>query len=156
MNFRLLNKRVLFGLLGTGLLAGSLSAYSHSDGHRWGRGEGDSGEFRAKMVERMSSRLDLNPEQKQRLSALAEQMHQQRLALMGSHAQPRAQLQALMAGPQFDRSKAQALINEKTAQIQQQSPALIAAMGDFYDSLNPAQQQKVREFMQKRGHHGPF
>jgi hypothetical protein len=30
---------------------------------------------------------------------------------------------------------------------------LIAAFGDFYDSLKPEQQQKVREFMQ-RGRHG--
>ena len=28
---------------------------------------------------------------------------------------------------------------------------VVAALGDFYDSLNPAQQQKVREFMQHRG-----
>ena len=27
---------------------------------------------------------------------------------------------------------------------------VVAALGDFYDSLNPAQQQKVREFLQKR------
>ncbi|MDD0814077.1 Spy/CpxP family protein refolding chaperone [Curvibacter sp. HBC28] len=156
MKFRLINKRVLFGLLGAGLLAGSLSAYSHSGEGHWGHGERGSPEFRAKMVERVANRLDLNTEQKQRLNALAEQMHQQRLALMGGNTQPRGQLLGLMAGTQFDRSKAQALVTEKTTQIQQQSPALIAAMGDFYDSLNPAQQQKVREFMQKRGHHGPF
>ncbi|MDD0809008.1 Spy/CpxP family protein refolding chaperone [Curvibacter sp. RS43] len=156
MKFRLINKRVLFGLLGAGLLAGSLSAYSHSGEGHWGHGERGSPEFRAKMVERVANRLDLNAEQKQRLNALAEQMHQQRLALMGGNTQPRGQLLGLMAGTQFDRSKAQALVTEKTTQIQQQSPALIAAMGDFYDSLNPAQQQKVREFMQKRGHHGPF
>lgn len=156
MKFHLINKRVLFGLLGAGLLAGSLSAYSHSGEGHWGHGERGSPEFRAKMVERVANRLDLNAEQKQRLNALAEQMHQQRLALMGGNTQPRGQLLGLMAGTQFDRSKAQALVTEKTTQIQQQSPALIAAMGDFYDSLNPAQQQKVREFMQKRGHHGPF
>ena len=41
----------------------------------------------------------------------------------------------------------------KTAAVQSKSPELIAAVGDFYDSLRPEQQQKVREFMQ-RGRHG--
>ncbi len=27
-------------------------------------------------------------------------------------------------------------------------------MADFYDSLKPEQQAKVREFMARRGHHG--
>ena len=36
------------------------------------------------------------------------------------------------------------------------SPELIAAFGDFYDSLKPEQQQKVREFLNRGsrwGHH---
>ena len=38
-----------------------------------------------------------------------------------------------------------------TTAINGKSPEVIAALADFYDSLNPAQQQKVREFMDKRG-----
>jgi hypothetical protein len=30
---------------------------------------------------------------------------------------------------------------------------VIAAFGDFYDSLRPEQQQKVRDFLQKRHGH---
>jgi len=58
---------------------------------------------------------------------------------------------ALVAGDKFDKTRAQALVTEKTAAITGKSPEVIAAMADFYDSLNPAQQQKVREFMDKRG-----
>jgi hypothetical protein len=35
--------------------------------------------------------------------------------------------------------------------LQNKSPEVIAALADFYDSLNPAQQQKVRDFMEHRG-----
>ena len=63
----------------------------------------------------------------------------------------RAELQALVAGDKFDKARAQTLVSEKTAAIQARSPEVIAALADFYDSLNPAQQQKVREFMQQRG-----
>ena len=65
----------------------------------------------------------------------------------------RADVQSLVAGNTFDRAKAKALIDAKTAAVQSKSPELIAAVGDFYDSLRPEQQQKVREFMQ-RGRHG--
>jgi periplasmic protein CpxP/Spy len=35
--------------------------------------------------------------------------------------------------------------------VRGKSPELIAAAGEFYDSLKPEQQQKVRDFMAKRG-----
>ena len=60
-------------------------------------------------------------------------------------------MQSLVAGAQFDRAKAQALVQQKTDALRSGSPEVIAALGDFYDSLNPAQQQKVRDFMSHRG-----
>ncbi len=58
----------------------------------------------------------------------------------------------MVSGAQFDKSRAQALIDEKTHAIRSASPQTIDAMAAFYDSLNPAQQQKLRDFMAKRGH----
>ena len=110
-----------------------------------------SAEFRGKMVERVSSKLDLNADQKQRLTVLADKLNEQRTALMGKTPDPRADVQALVAGDKFDRARAQTLVQEKTAALNTKSPEVIAAMGDFYDSLNPTQQAQVREFMQKRG-----
>lgn len=159
IRFSHLNKRVLFGALGATLLAGSLSACGHAgDGPRWGMGSGpmsetDAAQFRGKMIERIASKLDLDAPQKQLLSALGDKLHAQRKALMGNSTDPRAELQALVAGNQFDRSRAQALVNDKTDVVRNQSPEVIAAFGDFYDSLRPEQQQKVRDFMQKRHGH---
>jgi len=45
-----------------------------------------------------------------------------------------------------------ALIDAKTGAITARSPELIAAFGDFYDSLNPEQQKQVRERLERRGH----
>jgi periplasmic protein CpxP/Spy len=66
---------------------------------------------------------------------------------------PRDEVQSLVAGTSFDRAKAKALVDAKTGAISAKSPELIAAFGDFYDSLRPEQQAKVREFM-SRGRHG--
>lgn len=143
-------KRTLVGLFGATILVGGLTACGHR-AHSGGMGAEQSAEFRGKMVERVSSKLDLNADQKQRLTVLADKLNEQRAALMGKTPDPRADVQALVAGDKFDRTRAQTLVQEKTAALNTKSPEVIAAMGDFYDSLNPAQQTKVREFMQKRG-----
>ena len=40
-------------------------------------------------------------------------------------------------------------MDDKTAAVQAGSPEVIAAAADFFDNLNPAQQQKVRDFMER-------
>ncbi len=143
-------KRTLFGLFGVSILVGGLTACGHRHGFGAPMSTEEAAEFRGKMIERVSSKLDLNADQKKRLTVLADKLHEQRLALVPAGKEPRADLQALVAGDKFDRTRAQTLVTEKTAAITGKSPEVIAAMADFYDSLNPAQQQKVREFMQKR------
>jgi protein CpxP len=145
-------KRTLYGLFGATLVVGSLSACSHRlEGHGGQASAEDQARWRGKMVDRVASKLDLDGAQKQRLATLADTLHAQRLALAGANADPRAQMQALVAGEKFDRARAQALVNEKTAAVGAKSPEVIAAMGDFYDSLRPEQQARVRDFMQRRG-----
>jgi Spy/CpxP family protein refolding chaperone len=107
-------------------------------------------QMQGKMVERIGSKLDLNAEQKQKLQTLTDVLLAQRKAMAGSAGDPRAQVQALVAGERFDRSAAQSLLDEKTRAVQAGGPAVITALGDFYDSLQPAQQQKVRDMMQRR------
>ena len=145
-------KRTLIGVFGASILFGGLAACSHRH-HGWSANMSaeEAAQFRGKMLDRVSSKLDLNEDQKKRLTALADKLHEQRAAMMGQSKDPRAELQALVAGDKFDKARAQTLVSEKTAAIQARSPEVIAALADFYDSLNPAQQQKVREFMQQRG-----
>ena len=144
-------KRTLFALLGAALLAGGLSACS--SGHGWRHGQMDEQgmtEMRGKMMERVGSKLNLDAAQKQKLEKLADTMQAQRKAFMGDTARPREAMQALIAGNTFDRTGAQTLVDAKVRAVQAGSPEMIAAMGDFYDSLRPEQQQKVRDFMQKQ------
>lgn len=146
-------KRTLYGLFGASILVGGLSACGHHRyDHGMGMNESERAGFRGKMVDRVASKLDLNAEQKQRLGVLADKLQEQRSALVGKTSDPRAEIQALVAGDKFDRTRAQTLVTEKTAALNSKSPEVIAAMADFFDSLTPAQQVKVREAMQ--GRHG--
>ena len=149
-------KRTLVGVFGASVLFGGLAACSHR-AHYGGYGshamsEEDAAKMKARMIDKVSSRLELDDAQKAKLNVLADKLREQRHALVGSTTDPRAELQSLVAGATFDRAKAKSLVEAKTAAITTQSPELIAAVADFYDSLKPEQQAKVREFMAKRGH----
>lgn len=152
-------KKTLFGLFGASILVGGLTACSGGHYHRHGPMDAERmAEVRGKVMERVGSKLDLNEAQKQKLATLADKLQAQRAAFVGQAGDPRAEMQALVAGEKFDRARAQALIDEKLRAVQTGSPEVLTAMADFYDSLTPEQQQKVRDFMQHRrgwmGRHG--
>jgi periplasmic protein CpxP/Spy len=154
MFFRPWIKRTLVVALGAGLLAGGLSACAHRPSGPLS--DEQVAAFRTKAVDRISSRLDLNELQKGKLGVLADELIAQRRALHAG-GDARSEMQAVIAGPTFDRAKAQALFDQKAQVLQGASPKVIAALGDFYDSLTPEQQQKVRQHLQDRHgfwHHG--
>ena len=145
-------KRTFIGLFGASLLFGGIAACSHRHhgSGTWQVSEEDAAKFKTKMVERVGKQLELDAAQKERLGALADALKAQRVALVGTTTDPRAEVRALVAGPAFDSARAQATIDAKTAALQGKSPEVIAALAAFYDGLNPVQQQKVRDFMDKR------
>lgn len=144
-------KRSLYALFGATVAVAGLTACGHRhDGPGWQMNAEEHGRFRDKMIDRVASRLALNDDQKKKLGVVADKLREQRLAMMAQGGDSRAQLQGLVSGEKFDRVRAQALVSEKTAAVNGKSPEVIAALADFYDSLDPAQQQQVREFMQRR------
>jgi Spy/CpxP family protein refolding chaperone len=159
MNTRL--KRTLIGIAATAALATGIAAYSQGEArfHGGPPGAEDFASHQAMMLEHISKSLDLDAAQQAKLQALTTQLHAQHDKLMAPGSDPHARLQALMAGNTFDRAGAQALLDEKLAAIKANSPALIAAVGDFFDSLRADQQQKVRDFMAQHHsmmmHHHP-
>lgn len=145
-------RRTLLGALGASIALGGLAACGHRhEGGKWSQmSVEERAKVRAKVLDRVGERLELNADQKQCLAVLADKLEQQRTALVGSAADPREEVRKIVAGEKFDRTRAQALLAEKTAAVQAKSPEVIAALGDFYDSLNPAQQEKVRAYMDRR------
>jgi protein CpxP len=149
-------KRTLIGVFGASALFGGFAAWSQHP-HGFGRwesmSEADVARFKSRAIDHATRSLALDAVQQARLGVLIDTLQQQRQALRGS-ADPRAQFQALMGDGTFDRWHAQDLINSKLASVRDGSPKLVAAAGDFYDSLRPEQQRQVRDFLQRR--HGPW
>ncbi len=146
-------KRTLIGLFGAGVLFGGMAACSHRHHHlhAWHPiSEQEAAPMKAKLIEKAGSKLELDEAQKAKLAVLADKLREQRNALIGTTTDPRAELRAMVAGPTFDRDKARTLIESKTSAVQGKSPELVAAMADFYDSLKPEQQAKLRGYMEGR------
>ena len=144
-------KRTLIGLTSVTVLLGGLAACGHRGDHARGWSDERITEVRGKVIEKVSSKLDLNADQKAKLGVLADQMIASRKAFRGN-SDPRTDIQALIAGDKFDRSKAQQLLDQKLQAAQGNGPQMLAAFGDFCDSLNPEQQKQVRERLERRGH----
>jgi len=148
--------RALLGVFGASVLFGGLAACSYRMHSPWGGhhlSEAERAEWRERMVDRASRKLDLDAAQKAKLNTLATTLAAQSKA-MHAGVEPHAELKAVLAGPQLDRSRAQALVDAKTTALREASPAVIAAVADFYDSLRPEQQQKVRGYLERGGHRG--
>ncbi|WP_159912394.1 Spy/CpxP family protein refolding chaperone [Pantoea sp. 18069] len=144
-------RKTLLGIFAASLLVGSLSACSSASHHHGPKSAERMAEMREKMVGRITGKLDLDGAQQLKLQALADALQAQRSAFMGAQtADPRVQIQALVSGETFDSAAAQTLIDDKMRAVQSHSPAVVAAMAEFYNSLRPAQQQQVRDFMQRR------
>jgi Spy/CpxP family protein refolding chaperone len=143
-------QRTLFGVFGAALLVGGLTACGHRHGGPWQASEAESAKMRERILERAGRELKLDDTQKQRLAVLADKLHEQRLALVGRDANPRDEALSMMAGPKFDRERAQAFVEAKTGALRSKSPEVISAAADFFDSLRPDQQQQLRDFLAKR------
>jgi Spy/CpxP family protein refolding chaperone len=147
-------RRTLIAVLGAAAVLGGLAACAHR-GHDWqAMSAEDSARFKTKMIERVSDKLALDATQKAKLSVLADKVQEQHQALKGKTPDVHADIAALISGPSFDRARAQALVQAKTSAITSKSPEVIAAAADFYDSLRPEQQQKVRDLIASRHRRG--
>ena len=145
-------KRSLIGLTTVTVALGGLTACGSRGDHARGWSDERITEMRGKVIEKVTSKLDLNEVQKQKLGVLTDEMLAARKAVKGDTTDPRADLKTLIAADKFDRTKAQALLDQKTQAVQGNGPKVLAAFGDFFDSLTPEQQKQVRDKLDKRGH----
>ncbi len=162
-------KRTLVGVAVTGALAGSVAAWSQGPRFHGGPPSAqDIAAHQARVLAQITKRLNLDAAQQAKLQVLATKLQAARPAPPAAPASgagsPHARIEALIAGNTFDRAGAQAAANEHAVRaqaeftqrinlLQSNSPAIIAAFGDFFDSLNATQQQQVREFAAH--HRGP-
>jgi Spy/CpxP family protein refolding chaperone len=114
--------------------------------HGW-RGPGAKGAFG---LERMAAELELNDYQQGKLEAVKQAMRESRRAARAGFAERRQSMLGLIDQPTFDRAGAQALLEQSARAMTERGTRVIEAVAEFYDSLAPDQQQKLRAALSER------
>lgn len=136
--------RFAIALLGAVGIAAAAAACGHHAHHH------DPGGYAVRHIEKLGRQLDLDEAQTVKLNAVAETLRQGREVMHGKHLETRKAALALFEQPKLDRQRALDLVRYTTRDIDDHAPRMIAAVGDFYDSLTPTQQQKLREEVTER------
>ena len=101
------------------------------------------------VMNKVTSDLALNESQSAKLETLKDEVLKAREAMNQRREDSRDSINVLLQQPTLDRNQVLRLVEGHTEVVNQQAPAVVAALGDFYDSLNPEQQAQLREKLQK-------
>ena len=135
-------RNILLGTITVTTIAIGASAFA-------ARGDGD---HKDRMIERISSKLELTDTQSTALQSFAEKLTETRELMRGDGTDLREEMNALVGADTFDQGKALAMINDRATAIQENAPELVAAAALFFDGLSAEQKAQVQEFAEKRGH----
>ncbi len=116
-------------------------------------GYGDSERRADRMVEKISSRLDLNPTQIENLETLKTTVLAMREDMRDTRSEAGRTVEELLSSPQLDEQKAMQLIDKPMTQVKEKMPAVVSAFATFWNSLDAEQQAEIKEKFEDRFDH---
>lgn len=138
-----MNKFTRLAIIGSGavLIIGSFTACSHK--YR-------DPEYRAtKMVEWVADDLELNDAQKNKFTKFSEKMLLSRKNMREQFSSNKTEINEILSQATLDQKRILGMVRKHTQTMNEQAPEIVAAMAEFYNSLNPEQRIKLREHMDK-------
>jgi len=106
-----------------------------------------------RIVQKVTEELDLTAIQQASLTQVKNELLEMRNTISSSREQTQADIWAMLKQPRLDRNQANSMVNQRIEAIHSRSPAIIDAMGNFYDSLDDLQRAELREFIEDRMEH---
>lgn len=107
----------------------------------------------AHFAKKIKSKLDLDEAQAGKLDTLMDTMLKAHKESSERRSKHRETVKEMLSQPKLDRQRAQTLFDEHMQARQEHAPAVINALGDFWDSLRPEQQAKAREDIEEKMKH---
>ena len=115
-----------------------------------------------RMVQRISDRLDLTPEQQTKLDAVKDAMVEGRRAFREERAKTFDKIIAEVRKSEMDEGAVLALVQERTSRIDMIAPRVAGPVIEFHKSLDDEQREKIVNLLEamrdwgwgRRGHHG--
>jgi Spy/CpxP family protein refolding chaperone len=149
-------RRHIIGALAAASLAGVIGHASAqtSPAAAGGRGGHEMGRMAERGIERMLKEVDGTPEQKAKLTQLAQAAQKEIQPLREQLMAARKKGMELLAAPTVDRAALEKLRSEQTQLMDTLSRRMLTHMADAAEVLTPAQRAKLAEKMKSRGDHG--
>ena len=133
------------------LVAGSSGVvYAFSKHNDWGMSPEEKVEF---VTERVTKKLELDRQQQENFTQLAQTVAQIMMDARSSRAQHFTEIEALLEEPSFNQSRALELVQQKTQMVNEKAPLLISSLAVFLDSLSAEQKQELQDFIEHRHKH---
>ena len=102
------------------------------------------------ITDRMSRKLDLNDEQRDRLQAFVETLRDLREERQDLRGAMQAEVADLLAAPQLDRDRAVEAIDARVQSMTANKHQVIDAFAEFSDSLAPEQRTRLAALIGER------
>ena len=134
------------------LIAGSTGVvYAFSKHNDWGMSAEEKVEF---VTDRVTKKLDLDNQQQQNFTQLAETVAQLMLDAKATREEHVTEIGTLLQDPSFDQARALEMVQQKTQMINEKAPLVMASLAVFLDSLDVEQKQQLQDFIRNhRKHH---
>ena len=133
------------------LVVGSTGVvYAFSKHGDWGMTPAEKAEF---VSERVTKKLDLNNEQRQKFDDLAALVVDIVTEARASREQQVGEVSQLLEDPSFNQARAVELVQQKTQLVNEKAPLVIGSLAVFLDSLNVEQKQELQELLKHRHRH---
>ncbi|MFM7330767.1 MAG: Spy/CpxP family protein refolding chaperone [Brachymonas sp.] len=118
------------------------------------RGGHDMGQMAERRIDHMIKEIDGTPEQKAKLTALAQAAQKDMAPLREQLQAARQKGMALLSAPTIDRAALERLHSEQTQLMDNLSRRMLTHMADAAEVLTPAQRAKLAEKMKSRSEGG--
>jgi len=105
------------------------------------------------VVDEVTEELELNETQQTKLQELRVEMVATHKAARKKLRDSKSQFRSLFDAATLDQDEAVTLVSTHTQFIDERAPVVVAAFGDFYDSLTTQQQNDIRSFLREHGEH---
>lgn len=143
-----LSKRVITAVLI--IVGGSGAVYAYSKHGDWGMTPEEKVEF---VTERVTKKLNLDSQQQQRFTELAETVAQIMHDARAARQQHVDEIGELLQDPSFNQARMMEMVQQKTQLVNEKAPLVISSLAIFLDSLNTEQKQQLQDFLQHHRHH---
>lgn len=143
-----LSSKIIIAVLA---VAGSSGAvYAFSKGGDWHMTPEEKVEF---VTERVTNKLELDSQQQQNFTSLAETVAQIMIDARAAKQQQVEELTALLQEPNLNQARVLEIVQQKTQMVNEKAPLVVTSLAVFLDSLNAEQKQELQEMLEHHRHH---